>query len=101
MIGVDAWMWIFITVEPLWTLSIDNSSMSEHSHTAFHLNSTTVIQIAESILQPFFIEFLSISAGCVLSLWFTMRDDPRLHIEYKQSNTETRLNEQNEAISGL
>ena len=107
MIGADAWVWICITVKPLWTFSIHNTSngssnISEHldTGTSFHLNSPTeIIEMIETFLQPFFVEFLSISAGCVLSLWFTMRDDPRSHTEYDhQFNTETRINEQNEDL---
>ena len=107
MIGAIAWIWICITVKPLWMLSIHNTSnissnISEYSDTgtSFHLNSPTeIIEIVETFLQPFFVEFLSISAGCILSLWFTMRDDPGSHIEYdRQFNTETTINEQNEDL---
>ena len=107
MIGADAWVWICITVKPLWTFSIHNASngplnISGHSDTgtSFHLNSTiAIVEMVETFLQPFFVEFLSISAGCALSLWFTMRDDPRSHTEYDhQFNRETRINEQNEDL---
>ena len=107
MIGADAWVWICITVKPLWTFSIHStlngsSNTSEYSDTAtsFHLNSTNeIMEIVETFLQPFFVEFLSISAGCVINLWFTMTDDPRLHIEYEQQfNRETRIDEQNEDL---
>ena len=99
MIGVDAWIWVFITVEPLNTLSIDNSSIFEPSDFSLHLNSTTVLEIAESLLHPFLVEFLSISAGCLLSLWFTMRDDPKSHIEYERLlDTSTRINGHDENL---
>ena len=106
MMGANAWVWIFVTVKPLWTFSIHNTNgplnIFGHSDTgtSFHLNSTiAVVEMVETFLQPFFVEFLSISAGCVLSLWFTMRDDPRSHIEYEQQfNRETGINEQNEHL---
>ena len=91
MIGADVWAWIFITVKPLWTLFNENHTSltpnnSSHSENQLILNFETVIEIIESFLQPFFVEFLTISAGCLLSLWFTMRTDTTSHIENNHRN---------------
>ena len=57
-------------------------------------NVELVLETIQSFLQPFFIEFLSISAACLLELWQTMRSDVRYHIEYKSelSNIDAQSN---------
>ena len=85
MIGANIWSWITITVYPLYEAISSyscNSSMNfsnefydsgENSFvTVFY-----VFDIIEGFLQPFLVEFLTISTGCLLTLWQTMRHSPR------------------------
>ena len=103
MIGAVAWTWIFITVRPLWIHVRDKSTsitpnISDHGNDdPLKLNFQTVFEITESFLHPFFVEFLGISAGCLLSLWFTMRTDqdpPSHHLDYDQNSDLNMLNEE-------
>ena len=104
MIGAVAWTWIYITVQPLWVLFRDNSTsiipnISDHGE-PLKFNLETVTEIAESFLQPFFVEFLSISTGCLLCLWSRMRTDPHQdhlsHTDYDQnSNLNIQTSEHN------
>ena len=104
MIGTVAWAWIFITVSPLWTLSIGNftdqiSSSSNHSSNSFQMDFDTIIEMIEGVLEPFFVEFLSISAGCLLSILFTMRSGASSNIQHNQNgNRRTEDLEQNQEI---
>ena len=89
MIGAEAWAWIFITVKPLWTLSVNISSLtpnvSGRVDNKLHPNFETVTEVIATFLQPFFVEFLSITVGCLLALWKTMSKDSLLGTENEES----------------
>ena len=85
MIGTNAWGWIIITVTPLYgVLVTDNSSSwnaTNSSNSTEQYGSATaiyVLDILESFFQPFLVEFLTISSGCLLTLWQTMRYSPNV-----------------------
>ena len=95
MIGAVTWTWIYITVQPLWIHFRDNSTsitpnISDHGD-LLKLDLETVTEIAESFLQPFYVEFLSISAGCLLCLWFKMRTDQD-HLSHTDYDENSNLN---------
>ena len=77
-IGANIWAWITITVYPLYEAISSNSSMNvSNGHDNMEGNSSVnvfyVLYITEAFLQPFLVEFLTISLGCLLTLWQTMR----------------------------
>ena len=83
LIGGNVWSWVLITVYPLYGAYPRNSSayninaLNEARDTFSAANSVHIFEIMKGLFQPFFIEFLTISLGCLLSLWQTMRYGPR------------------------
>ena len=104
MIGAIVCEWLSITLSPLWEYSAGNSTNSvssrnlniSMSYAAKKENFELVLETIQNFLQPFFVEFLSISAACLLELWQTMRRDVCYQIEYKSelSNIESQSNSQ-------
>ena len=102
MIGAVVCEWISITISPLWEHSAGNSTNTvssrnlniSMSYASKKENFDLVLETIQSFLQPFFVEFLSISAACLLELRQTMRSDVRYHIEYNSefSNIESQSN---------
>ena len=86
LIGANAWTWILITVYPLydalhWNVSAYNISARNVTGDAFSTpDSVHIFGILEGLFQPFFIEFLTISSGCLLSLWQAMRYGSRYSV---------------------
>ena len=94
MISADMCEWISITTSPFWEhkdnnttiLTISKNSsipMSYHTDSNFEL----VLESVQTFLQPFFVEFLSISAACLLELWETIRTNVWYHVNYKPEFT--------------
>ena len=78
MIGANAWSWIIITIYPLyeafsWKSPAFNISTINEVERNSSTSSLNVLETFEGFLQPFLVEFLSLSAGCLVSLWQTMR----------------------------
>ena len=79
LIGANIWSWILITVHPLnealpWNSSAYNISQINEARDKFSATiSVHVFEILEGFFQPFLVEFLTISSGCLLCLWQTMR----------------------------
>ena len=87
LLGTNLWAWILTTVYPFYDLSqnsitnfsdIINSSHNFYPNSALNksVNVASIIELSATLFQPFLIEFLTISAGCLLALWQTMRYDP-------------------------
>ena len=88
MIGGLALGWISITISALWGLSVDNSTISAWNVTTMvfdneeqvpEFTAELGIEMIECLLEPFFVEFLTISTGCVLQLWNTMTENGTQH----------------------
>ena len=88
MIGGLALGWISITISALWGLSVDNSTISAWNVTTMvfdndqqvpEFTAELGIEMIECLLEPFFVEFLTISTGCVLQLWNTMTENGKQH----------------------
>ena len=88
LLGTNLWAWILTTAYPFYDLSrsditnfsdIINSSQDFYpdSHLNRSVNVASILEISATLFQPFLVEFLTISAGCLLALWQTMRYDPR------------------------
>ena len=79
LIGANVWSWVLITVYPLYEALPQNSSaynispIDEAGYKFSAATSVYIFEILEGLFQPFFIEFLTISSGCLLCLWQTMR----------------------------
>ena len=78
MISANAWSWIIITVYPLyesfsWNSSAYNITTINDAERNVSASSVYVLETLEGFFQPFLVEFLSLSAGCLVSLWQTMR----------------------------
>ena len=81
MIGANIWSWITIAVYPLYeAISNYSCNLSMNTSNEFHeLGESSyvtvfyIFDILEGFLQPFLVEFLTISTGCLLTLWQTMR----------------------------
>ena len=80
---------VSITVKPLWTLNLDEPTNSSNS-TDSELNFESVIKVTGNFLQPFFVEFLSMSLGCLFSLWQTMRHSQLLPLDTYEDATSNR-----------
>ena len=103
LLGTNLWTWILIIVYPLYELSTPsdnmNSSNSFYSDSKLNesVNAASIAETLETFFQPFLVEFLTIFAGCLLTLWQTMRydhDDPRSlitdkHVRQLQRSEET------------
>ena len=97
MIAAVACEWISVTMSPLWgysaknvtsnATSMTNSTISISSHVEGNFG--LVLDIIQSFLQPFFVEFLSISATCLIDLWQTMRKETQYHIVYETDCSDT------------
>ena len=82
MIGANACTWILITVNPLYesgfsNLSADDINDIDNMERNSSINAVCILEIVEVFFQPYLVEFLTISSGCLLTLWHTMRYDPR------------------------
>ena len=107
MIGANVCQWISITMSPFWEHSAINvnistvisNSSSLMSDVTDRNNFELVFDIIHSFLQPFFIEFLSISAECLLELRKTMGIVRRYHIEYKPDDTGIESHLSDESIN--
>ena len=96
MIGGQAFGWISITFNVLWNLSGDNSTTSALNVTTdlqdvkheTKFNVELGLEITECVLEPFFVEFLTISTGCLIGLWNTMKSDLDSHFEYEENATQ-------------
>ena len=106
MIGANVCEWISTTIGPFWehstqnvTMStvINNSSILMSDHTERN-SFEFVFDTIHSFLQPFFVEFLSISAASLFELWKTMRVDGRYHIEYISDDISTNHSESSRII---
>ena len=64
--------------------------MENSTHDKLELNFKTVTEVVESFLEPFFVEFLSISASCLLGMWLAMRTNSSSHVINRNS---LRINE--------
>ena len=79
LIGANVWSWILLTVYPLYEAPPQNSSaynintIGDAGDKFSAANSVYIFEILEGLFQPFFIEFLTISSGCLLCLWQTTR----------------------------
>ena len=100
LLGTNLWAWILLIVYPLYELSIPsnimNSTNSFYSDSKLNesVNTASIVETLETFFQPFLVEFLTISAGCLLTLWQTMRYDPRSlvtnrHLRQLQRSEET------------
>ena len=89
MIGGQAFGWISITFNVLWNVSADNSTTSASNVTTdFKFNAESGLEITECVLEPFFVEFLTISTGCLIGLWNTMKkSDLDCNFEYEEDTT--------------
>ena len=93
MIGAVVCEWIAVTISPLWEYSAKNRtiltnstiSVSRHADGNFEL----VLEMIQSFLEPVFLEFLSITATCLLHLWQTMRKEIKYHIVHKADYSDT------------
>ncbi|XP_072050116.1 uncharacterized protein [Amphiura filiformis] len=85
MLGAEVCIWVSVTMCPLWSLSGAKNATHNVSHHD-HINFETGLEIVQSFLQPFFVEFLSISAACLLGLWNTMRHESKYQLEYEPND---------------
>ena len=93
MIAAVVCEWISVTMSPLWGYSAKNAtlitnstiSLSSHAEGNFGL----VLDMIQSFLQPFFVEFLSISATCLIDLWQTMRKEIHYQIVHEVDYSDT------------
>ena len=75
MIGAQVWLWVSDATEPLWTLdnTYDMFNITPESNSNPSLqNSTTTLTFMftiEHFLEPFHVEFSTISIGLLYSLW--------------------------------
>ena len=87
MISAVVCEWISVSMSPLWEHLAKNAttnstnSLSSHNEDNFGI----VLDIVQSFLQPFFAEFLSISATCLINLWQTMRKEIQYHIVHEEA----------------
>ncbi len=102
LIGATVWSWILVTARPLWALSLDTDNTTTTSpgkttcpsaeHTSMHpLNWTPAIvfDLMTIFLQPFYVEFLSITIECLINLWQSMRPhaDTLSHVEMDEPSS--------------
>ena len=78
LIGANIWSWILITVHPLYEALLWNSSaynISQINEAGDKFSATISVHVFEMLgfFQPFLVEFLTISSGCLLCLRQTMR----------------------------
>ena len=66
MIGAQVWLWVSDTTEPLWTLD-GNPNVSTTSNSSVQTGS--FMFTLEHFLEPFHVEFSTISIGLLYSLW--------------------------------
>ena len=50
-------------------------------------NAELGLEITECVLEPFFVEFLTISTGCLIGLWNTMKSDQYLSFDHEENTT--------------
>ena len=78
LLGLQVSVWALVTIGPFWTIGRDVSINITNSP-SYVSNCTAplkmVLRISESFLQPFYVEFLTISIGCLLQMWKTMNGD--------------------------
>ena len=82
-------IWVILTVRPLWNLD----STATHNATRLEFDLDTVIDVSATFLQPFFIEFLSISLGCLACLWQSMRDSTLSNLDNSTYDQQSYENE--------
>ena len=100
MVGAGVCEWITISIRPFWEHAGENVTMATVlSNSSISMSDYTegdhfefVFDTIHSFLQPFFVEFLSMSASCLFELRKTMRVDGHYHIEYTSDDSDIESN---------
>ncbi|XP_072050845.1 uncharacterized protein [Amphiura filiformis] len=102
IIGGDVCAWIFVTVRPLWKLSLDSSpSFVSNNSTTHKFDLEMILEITGTFLQPFFVEFFTISLSCLLSLWHTMRQDTSPLLCDRNSNQASEIMDEHQDYGAI
>ncbi len=74
LIGLQVSVWALVTIGPFWTIGGDVSVNITNPNNSANCTLPLVLRISESFLGPFYVEFLTISIGCLLQMWKTMSE---------------------------
>ncbi len=85
IIGAEICAWVFFAVEPLWIISMGNATHPVSNNSTGMI----IVEITEIFLQPFLLEFLSISVAYHFSLWHRLRGNKPTDYMYERYGTES------------